>query len=318
LEKKLISIIAPIYNEEKNISRFLLEVKKSVLKLRDRYKFEFILIDDGSSDDSSKIIQKLARKENELKYIQFTRNFGKGMALSAGLNFAKGDAVVSLDADLQHPPKYIPAFIKKWEGGAEVVLGIRKDYKQKGLIRKIGSYFFYMIQNRISDIKIDSNETDFRLLDRVVVDEFNKLKEHNRITRGLIDWLGFKRDFVEFIAADRLGSKSVYGTLKLVKLAVYSFVSLSLLPLKIVGYFGVFITLLSGLTGTFIFVEEYILNDPLGIHFTGTAVLAIVTIFMVGINLCCLGLISLYIANIHSEVINRPLYVVRKLGNIRK
>ena len=196
MEKKLISIIVPVFNEEKNISKFLLEVKKAVLKLRDEYKFEFILIDDGSSDDSSKIIQKLARKEKDLKYIQFTRNFGKGMALSAGLNWAKGDAVISLDADLQHPPKYIPAFIKKWEGGAEVVLGIRKDYKHKGLIRKIGSYFFYIIQNGISDIKIDSNETDFRLLDRVVVDEFNKLKEHNRITRGLIDWLGFKRDLV--------------------------------------------------------------------------------------------------------------------------
>lgn len=326
---KLISIIIPVYNEEKNISLIYLEIKSVLEKLKEKYNFEIIFVDDGSQDKTEKEILKVAslpRREPEVflrgrqlpvasflkvKLISLSRNFGKEIAITAGLNNCQGEAVITIDADLQHPPNLIPEFIKLWERGTEVVIGIRKTTEGEGFVKKLGGRIFYRVIDRISETKIIPNATDFRLLDRKVVNIFNEFTEKNRMVRGLIDWLGFKREYVYFDAPQREG-KPTYTFSKLLNLALTGFVSFSLLPLKIAGYLGIFITFISGILGLFVFFEKYILNDPLNLAISGTAALAIMLLFFVGIILICIGLLALYIAQIYQEVQNRPLYVIRR------
>ncbi len=303
-----ISLVIPVYNEEKNIQPFYQELFLVISKLSN-YDFEIIFVNDGSTDQSLDEMRKIEILDQKVKVIDFSRNFGKEMATTAGINYCQGDACLMLDADLQHPPEKISDFLKKWEAGGEVIIGIRTSNQGEGLIKKVGSYFFYKLINRISEVKIIPNATDFRLLDRIVIDEFNKMTERNRMTRGLIDWLGFKREFVEFNANPRVNGRASYSTWKLFRLAFNSIVSLSFFPLKLAGYLGVIITLFSGILGIFIFVTRYVY----GINFfSGPATLAIANLFLIGIVLMCLGFIALYIANIHAEVSNRPIYIVRK------
>jgi len=315
LGKKLVCFIVPVYNEEKNIVLFFNNLNNVLKSLENRYNFEVIFINDGSSDTSANIIQGLARQNNRVKYLELSRNFGKEIAMTAGFHHAKGDAVISIDADLQFPVALIPEFLKKWEQGAEVVVGMREKNKRKGIINKIGCFVFYKIINVIGDTKIFSQETDYRLLDKCVVKQLNCFTEQNRMTRGLIDWLGFKRDYIYFEIQDREQGRSNYGFKKLANLAVSTFVNHSLFPLKLAGFIGIFITFSSGTLGLFILVEKYILNDPLSLNFSGLATLAVFILFLVGIVLICLGLIALYIANIQKEVIKRPLYIIKKKSN---
>lgn len=308
---RLISIIIPIYNEKENIFLIYKELARVFREVEDAYEAEFLFVNDGSEDESGKIIEELAKTDKRVKYIEFSRNFGKEIAVSAGFRFAKGDAVIMIDADLQHPPRLIPFFIEKWERGSEIVIGIRLKNNGASIVKKIGSKLFYTVIKRISRVAIIPDATDFRLLDRNVVNELNNFTERNRMTRSLIDWLGFKRDYIYFKADCRVNGNAKYSVYKLFRLAMDSIVSLSLFPLKLAGYLGSLITIVSGLLGIFIFTEKYILKDPWKMHFSGTAILAVIILFLVGVILICLGLIALYIAHIHAEVLNRPMYVIR-------
>lgn len=305
---KLVSIIVPVYNEEKNVPLFYSKAKEVLDKLSG-YNWEFIFVNDGSRDNSLAELEKISQADSRVRIIDFSRNFGKEIALTAGINNSSGDACLMVDADLQHPLELIPKFIEKWERGADVVVGIREKNKGEGITKKLGSYIFYKVINRISDMEIVSRATDFRLLDRVVMDEFNKLTEKNRMTRALIDWLGFKREYIVFRANERLHGQASYSFWKLVRLAFNSMISFSLFPLRLAGYLGIIITILSGLLGVFMFIANYVIGS---MDFSGPAVLAVVILFLIGIVLICLGLIALYIANIHAEVNGRPLYVIRK------
>lgn len=307
---KKISIIIPVFNEEGNIAS-VHSALKGILPISD-YDFEIIYVNDGSSDNSSQELEKIINEDSHVRLVEFSRNFGKEMATTAGINNCTGDLAILIDADLQHPVELIPNFVKKWESGAEVVIGVREKNKGEGLIKKVGSVIFYKIVNMIGDTKIMPRATDYRLLDRKVIDEFNRFTERNRMTRGLIDWLGFKKDYIYFQANERQGGEAGYSIKKLCKLALSTFTSFSLVPLKIAGYLGVIITLVSAILGIFILIEDIILRDPWGLGFSGTAMLAVMILFLVGIILICLGFIALYIANIHGEVTNRPMYVVRR------
>jgi polyisoprenyl-phosphate glycosyltransferase len=311
-ETKTISLIVPIYNEEKNINLFYQALAKVINDSAKAFAFELIFVNDGSTDQSAAIIIELAKTDPRIKYLEFSRNFGKEIATTAGLNNAQGDAAIMIDADLQHPVELIPELIAHWQNGAEVVIGVRRSNKGEGLVKKLGSELFYKIINQIADIKIIPQATDFRLLDRIVINEFNRFTENNRMTRALIDWLGFKRDYVYFDAGERLHGQAQYGFWKLFNLAVNSFVSLSLLPLRLAGYLGSVIVFLSGILGLYILVGKYIFHLSYASSFSGPAQLAILIVFLVGIILTSLGLIALYIADIHGEVTNRPLYVIRQ------
>ena len=309
---KVISIILPVYNEVKNLPPLAEKLKETVDTLSKEYEFEIIFVNDGSSDRSGTVIEDLARSDRRIKYLELTRNFGKEVALTAGINHCRGDACLMLDADFQHPVELIPEFIRKWEEGAETVVGVRKKYRKEGWAKRLGSLIYYKMINRIAAVPINPDATDYRLLDKKVIDAFNNLTERNRMSRALIDWLGFESDYIHFEPAERRFGRAGYTYLKLLRLAMNSFVSLSLFPLKIAGYLGLLITAVSGLLGLFIFVERYVLRDPLNLKFSGPAMLAVFIMFLVGIVLSCLGLMALYIAGIHAEVVNRPLYVIRK------
>ena len=310
-ELPLISLIVPCYNEAENLP--LLHAALVELVVDAPYRFEFLLVDDGSTDGSRPLLRQLAELDPRVEAICFARNFGKEAATSAGLHLCHGEAAIMLDADLQHPVELIPELLRSWKQGNDVVVGVRAESPgYASWYKRLGSALFHRIMQRISHVRTMPNATDFRLLDRRVIDAFNSLGERNRITRGLIDWLGFPTAYVLFKPAPRLFGAPQYGFAKLFRLATHSFVSMSLLPLKLAGYLGITITGLSGLIGIYIFVEKYVLRDPLGLGFSGPAILAVIILFLVGIILICLGLIALYIANIHEEVQGRPLYVIHR------
>ena len=229
----MFSIVVPVHNESEGIKNFLDKELFPELEKIKKYRHEVIFVDDGSTDNSLEIIQSYAKKQKNIRVIALSRNFGKEPALSAGLAEASGDAVITIDADGQQPPRLIPDFIKKWEDGADIVTGVRDHYTKHGLIQKIGSKLFYWLLRRMGNKYTVPGSTDFRLMDRAVVDEFNRLSEHNRITRGLIDWLGFKQEYIKYTYGARLAGKPSYGMKKLFKLAIDSFVSMSTTPLVV-------------------------------------------------------------------------------------
>lgn len=308
----MFSVVVPIHNESEGIKNFLDKELFPELEKIKKYRYEVIFVDDGSTDNSLEIIQEYAKKQKNIRVIALSRNFGKEPALSAGLATASGDAVITIDADGQQPPRLIPDFIKKWEDGADIVTGVRDHYTKHGLIQKIGSKLFYWLLRRMGNKYTVPGSTDFRLMDRAVVDEFNRLSEHNRITRGLIDWLGFKQEYIKYTYGARLAGKPSYGMKKLFKLAIDSFVSMSTTPLVVLGYLGLIITFLSGILGLFVIIQQYILGDPLGLYWNGAVQMAIFITFLIGIVLISQAITALYISHIHAETQSRPLYIINK------
>jgi dolichol-phosphate mannosyltransferase len=305
---KKLSITIPIHNELPNIPLVHKAIRDVFANLR--YDYEIIFIDDGSTDGSQDMVNHLMLSDSHVSLIEFSRNFGKEAATSAGFHHATGDAVICIDADLQHPPHLIPDFIKAWEDGFEVVIGVRTNNASDSKIKKIGSHLYYKIINKISRIHIIPKATDFRLVDRVVVDEFNRLSEHNRMTRGLIDWLGFRRHTIHFEAPERMHGEASYSVWKLAKLAVESIIASSLTPLRLAGYLGTLIVIASLSLGTLMILDRFFVDW--GYNFSGPAILADIILFLVGIVIVSLGLIAYYIGHIYHDVQDRPLYVVRK------
>ena len=310
-QKRTLSVIIPVHNEAEGIKDF---INNSLLPVLEKlsFKYELIIVNDGSTDNTLKIIQKLAQKNPKIKVLSLSRNFGKEPALSAGLRYAKGDAAITIDADGQQPPKLIPDFIKKWEQGAEIITGVRSHYTKHGIVQKLGSKLFYKLLRIMGNKSTVPGSTDYRLIDRAVIDEFNKLSEHNRITRGLIDWLGFKQEYIEYIYGVRTAGKPSYNLKKLFHLAIDSFVSMSTTPLVIFGYLGIFITIGSFILGLFCIINQYILGDPLQLYWNGSVQLAIFITFLIGLLMISESITALYISHIHAETQNRPLFIIDK------
>lgn len=308
----MISIIVPVFNEEKNIDDFYSEVKK-VFNTCDDCEFELIFVDDGSRDSSVLCINNIAKNDKRVKCLSFSRNFGKEVATSAGCHYAKGDAVVTMDADLQHPPELIKEFLKRWKKGYEVVYTVRKENKGASFVKRTTSQVYWWIFNKIASFSAESRTTDFRLMDRKVMEEFNKFSERGRLFRGIIDWMGYKRTKIEFVAPERNGGVAVYSYSKLINLAINSFTAFSMMPLRLAGYFGIAITSGSFLLLIFMLIAKFFSSD---IIFSPIAYVIVANTLLIGIVLTCLGLIALYVARIHDEVINRPLYIVRNKINI--
>ena len=307
---KTISVVIPVYNEEKGFKKFYTEMLEPELKKLEKYNYEVILVDDGSRDKTLEIVQGMAEKDAHIKVLAFSRNFGKEVALTAGIREATGDAILTIDADGQQPPKLIPEFIEKWEQGGEIIIGVRGKYEKHGLIAKLGSKLFYKMLNGMGVKDTVPGSTDFRVIDRAVADEYNKLTEHGRITRGLMDWLGFKKVYIDYIYGNRLAGKPSYNFSKLFNLAIDSFISLSTTPLMIFGWLGVFITVASFILGVFVGIEEFILGDPIGLKWTGTTCVSIFITFLVGLVLISQAVTALYISHIHAEAQGRPLYII--------
>lgn len=310
---KKISILIPTYNEEQNIV-LLYEALEQVIVQKTNYNFEYIFVDDGSQDHTVKIIEKLSQKDKKVKIIELSRNFGKEIALTAGIHEIDSDALIIMDADLQHPPHLISIFIKKWEEGYEIVATKRTEIENRSIVKKAGSKLFYKLINGMSETEMVSGTTDFRLLDKIVVEELKKFTERNRLVRGLIDWMGFKKIYVEFKAPDRLHGEAGYTLYKLFQLAINSFTSFSLFPLKVAGYIGVFIAIIFGGLFSWMLTDKYVFNQH---TFSPLSYVIVANTFFIGIVLMALGMMALYIGYIHIEVTNRPLFIVRKKINFK-
>jgi len=305
----LLSVVVPILNEGSGLAQFhksLVDIVRQCIG--DSY--EILYCDDGSTDDTSKLIKEFHASNPRVKLIKLSRNFGKENALSAGIAEAGGQAVLMLDGDGQHPVGLIPKFIDAWRSGAQVVIGVRTGNDEEGWFKRLGSRLFYRVFNRLTTQKLLPGSTDFRLIDASVQQAFLALKETDRITRGLIDWLGFRREFIYFKANARRQDSVSYSRRKLMKLAANSFTSLTPTPLYVFGFLGVAITLVALVLGTSVFVEQLLLGDPWHWKFTGTAMLSILLLFLIGIVLMSQGILSLYISHLHNQSKQRPLYII--------
>ena len=304
---KQIAVVTPIFCEEANITQFH-EKLSSVINKLTHYNWTILFVDDGSNDQSAEIIRSLIKKDDRVGLISLSRNFGKEAALTAGVHEAvKADAIITLDSDLQHPPDIIPDIIKHWEDGYLVVATVRKSVESHSIFRKIGSMLYYSVMEKVGGHHIIRKSTDFRLIDQKVALEFTKLKERIHMYRGSIDWLGFKTYKLPFDAPERFAGEARYSYGKLFSLAINSITSFSLWPLKITGYLGIFISLIS-LALLLVCIG---LNLYKGIWFiTPIALFVVFNTFLVGVLMICLGLIALYIGNISNEVVHRPNYVI--------
>lgn len=308
-----VTIVIPAFNEADNVESFYRELAEI---LPARYQYELLFVDDGSEDETAQKIEKLHQVDDRVKLLRFSRNFGKELATTAGLHHASGDAILTMDADGQHPVGLVPRFLELWEEGKQVVVGVRQSNEKEGFVKRYGSRLFHWLFNRIADVDLAPGSTDFRLVDRSVQEAFVELPEANRITRGLIDWLGFERAYIDFHANPRTHGVAAYDTRKLLNLAMNTFVSLTFAPLYIFGYVGIIITILSLLVGSFVLVEQFLLGDPLGLNVTGSASLGILILFLVGIILISQWITSLYISRMYAETKRRPLYIVDRSRSI--
>jgi dolichol-phosphate mannosyltransferase len=306
----LISVVIPAYNESAGIKKFHNNLLMPHIKKVAKDSYEIIYVNDGSKDDTLNILSAIASKNQHVKVVALSRNFGKEVATSAGIEFASGKAIIIMDSDGQHPPALLHEFVDKWKAGAQVVVGVRASNQKEGAVKRWGSRLFYKLFNGVNGVKIIPGSTDYRLIDEAVRREFIKLPEHNRITRGLIDWLGFERDYIYFDSPGRLAGEATYSPSKLIGLAMNSFISLSPKPLFLLAWIGSTITFLSLIAGIFIFIEQLLLGDPLGLNFTGAALLGIFISFLIGLVLTSQGVLAVYISHIHTHGQGRPLFVV--------
>jgi polyisoprenyl-phosphate glycosyltransferase len=300
------SIVAPIYNEKENLPELYRRVKK-VMDSTDE-TWELILVDDGSTDGSAEMIRDLAKKDKCVRPIIFARNFGHQIAITAGWDYARGDAVVVIDADLQDPPELIPEMAKKWREGYEVVFAVRAEREGESWFKLWTASLFYRIIYRITDVKIPLDTGDFRLMDRKVVDVLKQMRERHRFPRGMSAWVGFKQIGVEYKRAARVAGETKYPFRKMFRLALNAITSFSYFPLQVATFFG-FAS--AGLAIVAIPIVVYMRASGSQAFF-GQATTLIAVLFLGGVQLICVGILGEYIGRLYDEAKGRPLYVVRE------
>ncbi|WP_299549486.1 glycosyltransferase family 2 protein [Seonamhaeicola sp.] len=299
-----LSIVLPCHNEESNIPELIKEL--SLVLKPFAFTYEIIFVDDGSKDSTFKIINDISKSNKFVKGYALSRNFGHQIALLAGIENATGDVIITMDADLQHPPEIIPQLIEKYEDGYDIVNTRRKYDKKTTVFKKTSSKWFYILINKLSDIKIEPQSSDFRLMNREAVDAFLKMKEHNRFTRGLIRWIGFEQTIIDYETNERFSGQSSYSLKKMITLAIDGVTSMSSKPLRLSLYLG-FIFFVSGLVyGTYVMFNYFS-----GINITGWTSILISILIIGGIQLLILSIIGEYVAKIFNEVKSRPLYLIK-------
>lgn len=305
---KKITIIIPCYNEERSLP-LLYERLNEVSEQLPQYAWEFLLVNDGSRDNTLQIMRSLRSRDSQVCYIDLSRNFGKERAMLAGLDFATGDAVIIMDADLQQPPEIIPQMLKLWEEGYEDVYARRLTRTGEPWLRRKMSLMFYKLLQRFTRDDVLRNVGDFRLLDRKCVDALKQLREHERYTKGLFVWIGYKKTEVTYEQQERAQGISSFGFLRLLTLAVDGITSFSTAPLRISTVMGLIVSMVAFFYMCYVLIKTIILGgDPV----QGFPTLIIVMLFLGGVQLLSLGIIGEYLARIFNETKNRPVYLVRE------
>jgi polyisoprenyl-phosphate glycosyltransferase len=310
---KTISLVSPAYNEAKNIPLVIEEINRVFETLGAGYNFEYIIVNDGSSDATWETISQASLKDTRIKGVCLSRNFGHQVALTAGLDHAKGDAVIYFDSDLQHPPHVFLDLIKKWNEGYNVVHTKRVSTQDISPVKSALSSLFYKVINILSDIKVEQGMADFKLLDKKVYTHLVKFREVNRFLRGIVPWLGFKHAIVEYSADKRMFGVPGYSFAKSLGLAKVGILSFSIKPLKYIGYFGIALTLFATCFITFSIIYFFRFR---GWYFSPLVNLVMFNAFLIGLVLICMGIMALYLSYIYNEVVNRPLYIVADTTNL--
>lgn len=305
---KKISVVVPFYNEGAGVAHFYQEIG-AILNGLPQYHFELVCVDDGSSDSTLVQLIELSKQDARVQVIEFSRNFGKEAALTAGIDFASGDAVIPIDADLQDPPDLIGGMIELWNDGAEVVLAKRVDRSSDTALKRMTASAFYRIHNLLSsEAVIPENVGDFRLMDRVVVDALKRLPERQRFMKGLFAWVGFKTVTLEYSRSPRAQGETKFSGWRLWNFALEGITSFSLLPLKVWTYFGIVGAFCAFFYALYIIIRTLIF----GVDLPGYASLLVVSLFFGSLQLISLGILGEYIGRIYFESKQRPLYIVRK------
>ena len=300
------SIIAPIYNEKETLP----ELHRRVREVMDSTgeSWELILVDDGSSDGSTDLIRALAKEDKCVRPVIFARNFGHQVAVTAGLDYSRGEAVVIIDADLQDPPELILEMVKKWKEGYEVVYAVRAEREGESLFKLWTASLFYRLIYRITDVKIPLDTGDFRLMDRKVVDVMNQMRERHRFLRGMSSWVGFKQIGVEYKRAARVAGETKYPFRKMLRLAINAVTGFSYFPLQVATYFGFFSAGVAAIAIPFVIYMRVTGSQA----FFGQATTLIAVLFLGGVQLICVGILGEYIGRLYDEAKGRPLYITRE------
>ena len=312
---KKVSVVIPMYYEEE-VAQICYDRVSSVLeKLKKEYDYEIIFVNDGSKDKTLSILKEIANKNNKVKIISFSRNFGHQSAVTAGIKEVSGDAIVIMDADLQDPPELIPDMLKLWEDGYEVIYGKRNTRKGESAFKLLTAKMFYSFLNAMSEVEIPKNTGDFRLVDRSVIDVINNLPEHYKFLRGLFSWVGFEQKEFLYDRPKREFGETKYPFKKMMKLAKDGIISFSTKPLKIVGGLGIFSILLSMIILIYS-ILSYALNWN-NLADGWTSIMVCIT-FFAGVQLFSLWIMSEYISRIYDESKGRPEYIIKEKINIDK
>lgn len=306
MEKK-ITILVPCYNEEQSI-RLLYEELRNVMDSQQQYDWQLLMVDDGSTDSTLAIIKQLREKDRRVSYVSLSRNFGKENAMLAGIDAAKGDCMIIMDADLQHPPYVIPDMLKQWEQGFQDVYAKRISRGKESWLRKQFSLLYYALLKRISQVEILQNVGDFRLLDRKCIDALKQMRESQRYTKGLFCWIGFRKCEFDFEQKDRVAGESSWSFMKLLNLAIEGITSFSISPLRVSTVVGIVVSLTALVYMVYVFVKTLLIGDPVA----GYPTLIIVILFLGGMQLFSLGIIGEYIGRIFQETKHRPNYLVNE------
>jgi polyisoprenyl-phosphate glycosyltransferase len=303
---KDLSVIIPIYNEEGNISKLFERLSTVVGGLH--VDCEYIFVNDGSRDDSLRLIRELSTRQANVQYIDFARNFGHQVAVSAGLDYCTGNAVVIIDADLQDPPELIADLYKKWKEGFEVVYAKRRARDGENFLKKFTAKTFYRTLKKITSINIPVDTGDFRLVDRKIVEVLRQMPEQQKFLRGQISWIGFRQTYVEYDRDARYAGKTGYTYKKMARLALDGITSFSNLPLKFATFAGFVVSAIAFVMILYALYTRFVTKD----YVPGWTSLMLAVLFIGGVQLICIGIIGEYISRLSSNVRNRPLYVVNE------
>jgi polyisoprenyl-phosphate glycosyltransferase len=304
--KLTICILSAAYNEGENLLVFYDEVKKVIHNLP--YNFEFCFVNDGSKDDTLSVIRKLAKQDDSVKYLSFSRNFGQQIALKAGIDSIDADAIIMMDSDMQHPPEMIADLIKIWqEKKVNMVNTLRAEDQELSWFKKQTSKRFYQFLNKVSELKMEPGQADFRLIDRQVINILKKSKEHDVFLRGMIQWIGFDQFTVTYKANKRFAGESKYTFRKMMRLALDGITSFSVKPLYTAIYIGFFFAFLS-----FLYLPYVVYSFIVGKFVDGWASLLVTVAFFGGINLIVMGVMGIYIGKVLVQNKERPLYIIQE------
>lgn len=309
---KKVTILIPAYNEEKSLPLLYPELKKMMDK-ESKYNWEVLFVNDGSKDRTLQMIKDLRKVDERINYVSLSRNFGKENAMLAGFDYASGDCMIIMDADLQDPPSLIPQMLEYWEQGYEDVYAKRANRGKESFIRKRFSLLFYWILEHSTRFEVLQNVGDFRLLDRICINALCKMRESERYTKGMFCWIGFKKKEIVFDRGDRIAGKSNWNFLSLFNLAIEGITSFTTTPLRLSTIMGVVVSFLTFIYMLYFFVKTLVFGEPI----QGFPTLIIVILFLGGVQLISIGIIGEYLGRIFNETKKRPTYLCREFNGER-